>query len=113
MLVRRSTVGYVWPWDPGWVWPWDILWPSRLEKVTTIPTPDLTPPAPITEAKLKSWTLEDIWEAIAREREAGIKDSGKAAGTPPAPATPFPWWLVICAALAAGAIGIRVAARRK
>lgn len=119
MLVRPRTLGIIWPWDPETIWPWDVFIPGAIAKkvamkkaTETIATPALTPPAPQTEAKLKTWTLEDLWEAINQKQQAFIESGGTAVGMTSTTSQAFPWWLVICTALAATAIGIRMAARR-
>lgn len=119
MLVRRRTLGFIWPGDPEWIWPWDsqetVALKMRLRQVKSVLP--LTPPAPQTEAKMKTWTPADIFEATAQRRQVAIEDaaggSGAGAGDGTPQAQSFPWWIVICAALGAGAIGIRLATRRK
>jgi len=117
MLVPRKSLGYIWPWDPEWIWPWELLNPEtirRKQALLEVTTPKLTPAAPTTAAKMRSWTPEDITEAFAARREQYIESAGagtNTVGLAPQPAQTFPWWLLVCAALAAGAIGIQLARR--
>lgn len=58
----------IWPWDPEWMWPFE---PAEVRQrklaMRTITPPVSAPPAPQTEEKLRTWTPEDMFEAIRQQ----------------------------------------------
>ena len=112
----------IWPWDPGWVWPWEPfitgksgaeLW--RVRNEPQLPMPKLSPPAPQTEAKMRTWTPEDLWEALAQYRAGWAAGLAQSAQLTPPTSSPqqksAATWLWVAAGLAALALMLLAAGR--
>lgn len=80
------NLGAVWPWESEF-WeclnPWEeCFWRGRQLEVPVAPP---APPAPQTTPKMTTWVPEDIWEAIAQQRQALERAGQPVQATAPPP----------------------------
>ena len=90
-----SNLGAVWSLDPAWLWcrMWSGEEECLAERTPLLALPP-TPPAPQTEARMRTWTPEDLWEAErqrARERER----VGQAVPAPTGPPVQCAWYQTV------------------
>lgn len=112
--------GLIWPWQTEFIWPWDVITGEAAKKgalikaMRTIPLPSTAPPAPQTEAKMRTWTPEDIAEAQAQQTiayEATMKATADGGAAAPVGEEKFPWTAVLL--VGGGVLALLLVVRRR